>query len=80
VIQHEAILINIGGITSRFIKNAFASLNRAAFLPGGKGRSLRHISTTGLVRILDPFCGTGQTILAAERLGRRWIACDISRK
>jgi site-specific DNA-methyltransferase (adenine-specific) len=29
--------------------------------------------------VLDPFCGCGTTIDAAERLGRRWIGIDISR-
>ncbi|MYA40310.1 MAG: hypothetical protein F4Z31_00720 [Gemmatimonadetes bacterium] len=28
--------------------------------------------------VLDPFCGCGTTIEAAERLGRRWIGVDIS--
>lgn len=28
--------------------------------------------------ILDPFCGCGTTIAAAERLGRSWIGVDIS--
>ena len=28
--------------------------------------------------ILDPFCGCGTTIEAAERLGRRWIGIDIA--
>ncbi len=27
--------------------------------------------------VLDPFCGSGTTALAAERLGRRWIVMDI---
>src|SRR5215475_3863467 len=30
--------------------------------------------------VLDPFCGSGTTIVAAERHQRRWIACDTSRK
>ncbi len=28
--------------------------------------------------ILDPFCGCGTTIDAAEKLGRRWIGIDIT--
>lgn len=28
--------------------------------------------------VLDPFCGCGTTIYAAERLERRWVGCDIA--
>jgi len=28
--------------------------------------------------VADLFCGSGTTLLAAERLNRRWIGCDIS--
>jgi site-specific DNA-methyltransferase (adenine-specific) len=29
--------------------------------------------------VLDVFCGTGTTLVAAKRLDRHWIGCDISR-
>ena len=29
--------------------------------------------------VLDPFCGCGTTIDAAQRLGRKWIGIDVSR-
>jgi adenine-specific DNA-methyltransferase len=29
--------------------------------------------------VLDCFCGSGTTAAVAEKLGRRWIACDLSR-
>ena len=29
--------------------------------------------------ILDCFCGSGTTAAVAEKLGRRWITCDLGR-
>ena len=26
----------------------------------------------------DFFCGSGTTLVAAERLGRKWVGCDVS--
>ena len=30
--------------------------------------------------VLDPFCGCATTCVAAERLGRRWVGVDVSKK
>jgi hypothetical protein len=29
--------------------------------------------------VMDCFCGSGTTVAVAEKLGRRWIACDLGR-
>jgi len=29
--------------------------------------------------VVDFFCGSGTTLAVAEKLGRRWIECDLSR-
>jgi site-specific DNA-methyltransferase (adenine-specific) len=36
------------------------------------------LTTPGQI-VLDPFCGTGSTLVAAQRLGRRWVGCDLNR-
>jgi len=42
------------------------------------GRIIRASSASGDV-VADFFCGGGTTMAVAQRLGRRWIGCDISR-
>ena len=39
-------------------------------------RILRASSNEGDI-VLDPFCGCGTTLVAAERLGRQWVGIDI---
>lgn len=39
-------------------------------------RIIRASSNPGDI-VLDPFCGSGTTAVAAERLGRRWLAMDL---
>lgn len=34
-------------------------------------------SNTGDI-VLDPFCGSGTTVVCAEQLQRKWLACDLS--
>ncbi|PYS25485.1 MAG: hypothetical protein DMF72_01575 [Acidobacteria bacterium] len=41
-------------------------------------RCIRACSKEGDL-VLDSFCGSGTTAAVAERLGRRWITCDIGR-
>lgn len=41
-------------------------------------RIIRASSNEGDI-VLDPFCGCGTTLVAAEQLGRKWIGIDISK-
>ena len=41
-------------------------------------RRVLHIGSDAGDTVLDPFCGSGTSIVAAESEGRRWIACDVA--
>jgi site-specific DNA-methyltransferase (adenine-specific) len=45
--------------------------------PDGVMQKLVNLLTNEGDTILDPFCGSGSTLAAAERLGRKWIGIDI---
>jgi SAM-dependent methyltransferase len=56
------------GVQSDSVQSAsFLAFQRA--LEKGQGRYL----------VLDCFCGSGTTSAVAEKLGRRWIGCDLGR-
>ena len=40
---------------------------------------VKHLTQPGQI-VLDCFCGTGTTLVAAEMLGRGWIGCDLSKR
>jgi site-specific DNA-methyltransferase (adenine-specific) len=46
--------------------------------PFPEGLPTRCIKATRAKVILDPFLGSGTTAVVAERLGRRWIGCELS--
>lgn len=39
---------------------------------------VKHLSQPGDI-VLDVMCGLGSTLVAAEKLGRKWIGCDLSK-
>jgi len=38
---------------------------------------ISHLTQPGDI-VVDPFCGSGTTLVAAHQLGRLWIGCDLS--
>ena len=55
-------------------KTGFATQKNESLL----GRIIRASSHEGDL-VADFFCGSGTTLAVAEKLGRRWIGCDLSR-
>ncbi len=46
--------------------------------PGGILHRIIETSSNPGDVVLDPFCGCGTTIVAAQKLGRRWIGIDVT--
>ena len=65
------------------IAPAYKSLNEVLPYPTQKLEALleRIMKATSNENdlVLDCFCGSGTTAAVAEKLGRRWIACDLGR-
>jgi len=65
-------LPNVTGISSE--KLAYATQKPESLL----GRVIKASSNEGDL-VPDCFCGSGTTAAVAEKLGRKWIACDLGR-
>jgi hypothetical protein len=54
-------------------------LDYATQKPEGLLERIVKTSTNAGDLVLDCFCGSGTTLAVAEKLGRRWIGCDLGR-
>ncbi len=83
--QYKKYLDEAKGVPAQSIWDELKSLNRIEMVgyPTQKPESLlnRIISASSNEGdlVLDCFCGSGTTAAVAEKLNRRWIACDLSR-
>ena len=62
-------MLNIGGERLDYANQKPEALLERAILTSAPPDAL----------VLDCFCGSGTTLAVAERLGRRWIGCDLGR-
>jgi len=58
---------------------AIESVNYATQKPEGLLKRIIEASSRPGDLVLDCFCGSGTSAVVAEKTGRRWIACDLSR-
>jgi len=71
----QSIWIDISPIAAQAIENAsYATQKPESLLE----RIIEASSNEGDL-VLDCFCGSGTTAAVAEKLGRRWITCDLGR-
>lgn len=73
-VQIQDIITDIGPISSHAVERlGYPTQKPTALLE----RIIQASSNPEQV-VFDPFCGCGTTIYAAEKLGRKWIGCDIA--
>ena len=71
IIQSVKDQSRVKGITHRFYTYP------AGFSPKFVSSAIENLTKKGDV-VLDPFCGCGTTIIAAEALKRNWVGIDIT--
>lgn len=79
--EHPGIEIgNIWTDIPRLSPQSSEAVNFSTQKPLGLIERLLHRSSEQGSVVLDPFCGSGTTIVAAERHHRKWITCDNSKE
>ena len=71
----QSLWTDIGKVSSRYEMSGWPTQKPVALLE----RIISVSSNPGDV-VLDPFAGSGTTLVAAERLNRRWIGIELSEK
>ena len=70
----QSIWIDVPMSKSGFERTGYATQKPEALL-----ERIVNVSSNEHDLVLDCFCGSGTTAAVAERLNRRWIACDLGR-
>src|SRR2546427_366330 len=70
----QSIWIDVPMSKSGFERTGYATQKPEALL-----ERIVNVSSNEHDLVLDCFCGSGTTAAVAEKLNRRWIACDLGR-